>query len=266
MGHWGPFSLHDKNAAVTGGAMGIGRGIVERLAEAGANVLIADMNADAAGKTAEEVTAKGGGKAVALQLNCTESCAGDDIVKACVDAFGSIDILVNNAGIYPQVPMLQMEEALWDKVQAVNLKGLAFVSKAVALKMVEQGKGGKIINIASIDGIHPSMVGLAAYDASKGGVVMFTKNFALELAPKGINVNAIAPGGIATPGTAAPLEGSGMTPEQMQEMMAGFLAQIPLGRMGEPDDIGKVAAFLASPAADYMTGEVVVVDGGYLLG
>jgi 2-deoxy-D-gluconate 3-dehydrogenase len=266
MGHWGPFSLHDKNAAVTGGAMGIGRGITERLAEAGANVLVADMNGDAAAKTAEEVTAKGGGKVVALQLDCTDTCAGEDIVKACTEAFGSIDILVNNAGIYPQVPMLNMDEALWDKVQAVNLKGLAFISKAVALKMVEQGKGGKIINIASIDGIHPSMIGLAAYDASKGGVIMFTKNLALELGSQKINVNAIAPGGIATPGTAAPLEGSGMTPEQMAEMMAGFTAQIPLGRMGEPDDIGKVAAFLASPAADYMTGEVVVVDGGYLLG
>lgn len=266
MGHWGPFSLHDKNAAVTGGAMGIGRGITERLAEAGANVLVADMNLDAATKTAEEITAKSAGKVLVLQLNCTDSCAGDDIVKACTEAFGSIDILVNNAGIYPQVPMLQMDEALWDKVQAVNLKGLAFITKAVALKMVEQGTGGKIINIASIDGIHPSMVGLAAYDASKGGVIMFTKNLALELGPHKINVNAIAPGGIATPGTAAPLQGSGMTQEQMDAVMAGFLQGIPLGRMGEPDDIGKVAAFLASSAADYMTGEVVVVDGGYLVG
>jgi len=266
MGHWGPFSLHEKGAAVTGGAMGIGRGIAERLAEAGAGVLIADMNAEAASTTADEITAKGGGRAVALQLDCTDTCAGDEIVAACTKEFGSIDILVNNAGIYPQVPMLQMGEDLWDKVQAVNLKGLAFISKAVAAKMVEQGKGGKIINIASIDGIHPSMVGLAAYDASKGGVIMFTKNFALELAPHGICVNAVAPGGIATPGTAAPLEGSGMTEEEMAEMMKGFLAQIPLGRMGEPDDIAKVVAFLASSAADYMTGETVVVDGGYLLG
>ena len=266
MGHWGPFSLHDKGAAVTGGAMGIGRGIAERLAEAGANVLIADMNGDSATATAAEISARGGGKAVALQLNCTDSCAGDDIVAACVKEFGSIDILVNNAGIYPQVPMMSMNEALWDKVQAVNLKGLAFISKAVAAKMIEQGGGGSIVNIASIDGIHPSMVGLAAYDASKGGVIMFTKNFALEVAPHGIRVNAVAPGGIATPGTAAPLEGSGMTEDQMAEMMQGFLAQIPMGRMGEPDDIGKVAAFLASSAAGYMTGEVVVVDGGYLLG
>jgi 2-deoxy-D-gluconate 3-dehydrogenase len=266
MADWGPFSLNGKNAAVTGGAMGIGRGIVERLAQAGANVVIADMSGETAAATAAEVTAKGGGKVVGMQLNCTDSCAGDDIVAAVTKEFGSIDILVNNAGIYPSVPMLSMDEATWDKVQAVNLKGLAFISKAVATKMIAQGKPGKIVNIASIDGIHPSMVGLAAYDASKGGVIMFTKNFALEVAPKGIRVNAIAPGGIATPGTAAPLAGSGMTQEQMEAMMTGFLAQIPLGRMGEPDDIGKVAAFLASSASDYMTGEVVVVDGGYLLG
>ncbi|MDH4140158.1 MAG: SDR family oxidoreductase [Coriobacteriia bacterium] len=265
MGHWGPFSLHDKNAVVTGGAMGIGRGIAERLAEAGANVLIADMNGDTAKATADEITQKGGGRATALQLDCTDSCAGEEIVKACVGEFGSIDILVNNAGIYPQVPMLQMEEALWDKVMAINLKGLAFIAKAVAAKMIEQGKGGKIVNIASIDGLHPSMVGLAAYDASKGGVVMFTKNFALEMGPHHIQVNAIAPGGINTEGTAAPLEGSGMTEEEMKAMMDAFKARIPAGRMGVPDDIGKVAAFLASAGSDYMTGEIVVVDGGMLL-
>ncbi len=265
MGHWGPFSLHDKAAAVTGGAMGIGAGIVMRLTEAGANVVVADLDGDAAGKTAEEATAQGGGKAVAIQLDCTDSCAGDEIVKACVDQFGSIDILVNNAGIYPQVPMLQMDEGLWDKVIAVNLTGLAFISKTVGAKMAEQGTGGKMINIASVDGIHPSMVGLAAYDASKGGVVMFTKNFALEMGAHKVQVNAIAPGGIATPGTAAPLEGSGMSQEEMQAMMEAFTARIPMGRMGEPDDIAKVAAFLASSGADYMTGEIVVVDGGMLL-
>ena len=265
MADWGPFSLNGKNAVVTGGAMGIGRGIVERLAEAGANVVVADMNGAAATTTASEVTAKGGGRAIALQLDCTASSAGDQIVAVCTKEFGSIDILVNNAGIYPQVPMLSMDEALWDKVQAVNLKGLAFISKAVAAKMIERGTGGAIVNIASIDGIHPSMVGLAAYDASKGGVIMFTKNFALEVAPHGIRVNAVAPGAIATPGTAAPLEGSGMTQADLEAMMQAFTAKIPLARQGEPDDIGKVVAFLASSAAGYMTGETVVVDGGYLL-
>jgi 2-deoxy-D-gluconate 3-dehydrogenase len=262
--HWGPFSLHDKNAVVTGGAMGIGLGIVKRLAEGGANVLIADLDFDCAMTEAEALKA-GGAKVACLKLDVTAPDAGDQVVAAMVENFGGVDILCNNAGIYPQVPMLQMDPGLWDKVIGINLKSLAFISKAVGQKMVDQGRGGKIINTASIDGIHPSMVGLAAYDASKGGVVMFTKNYALEMGQYGVTVNAIAPGSIATPGTAAPLKGSGMTDEQMAAMMAGFTARIPVGRMGEPDDIGKVAAFLASSAADYMTGEVVVVDGGYLL-
>jgi len=262
--HWGPFSLHDKNAVVTGGAMGIGLGIVKRLSAAGANVLIADLDFDCAMTEAKALEA-GGAKAACLKLDVTAQDAGDQIVRAMVENFGGVDILVNNAGIYPQVPMLNMEPALFDKVYQINLKALAFISKAVGQKMVDQGKGGKIVNIASIDGLHPSMVGLAAYDASKGGVVMFTKNFALEMGKYGVSVNAIAPGGISTPGTAAPLAGSGMTQEQMDAMMAAFTARIPMGRMGAPDDIGKVAAFLASSASDYMTGEIVVVDGGMLL-
>ena len=170
---------------------------------------------------------------------------------------------MNNAGIFPSVPMLEMEPALFDKVIAINLKGLAFASKAAAAQMIKQGKGGKIINIASIDSLHPSMVGLAAYDASKGGVLMFTKNFALEVAPHGILVNAIAPGGITTEGTSGPI--GSLTKEQMEQVLEQFKQLIPLGRMGEPDDIAKVTLVLASPAADYMTGGMIVVDGGRLL-
>ena len=132
--------------------------------------------------------------------------------------------------------------------------------------MTEQGTGGKIVNIASVDALHPSQPGLVAYDASKGGVLMFTRAFALEMAPHGVNVNAIAPGGINTEGTTAPLEGSGLTQEQTEAMRAQYIAKIPVGRMGEPDDIAKVAVFLASAASDYMTGELVVVDGGILVG
>ncbi len=261
---WGPFSLEGKHAVVTGGALGIGFGIVKRYVEAGADVLIGDVSADVAAEKAASLT--GPGRAIAMPADVTDLSTGEALVNRAVSEFGSVDILVNNAGIYPRVPMLQMTPELWDRVQAINLRGLAFVSKAAAAQMVDQGRGGKIVNVASIDSLHPSMVGLAAYDASKGGVVMFTKNLALELAPHGINVNAIAPGGIATEGTAAPLEGSGMTPEQMQAMMEQFIAnKIPMGRMGQPDDIATAAVFLASAAADYMTGETVVVDGGTLL-
>jgi len=158
-----------------------------------------------------------------------------------------------------------MDPSLFDKVLAINLKGLAFLSKAAALQMIKQGHGGRIINIASIDSLHPSMVGLAAYDSSKGGVWSFTKNFALEVAPHGIQVNAIAPGGITTEGTAKPLEGSGMSAAEMKAMMDAFQQRIPLKRMGVPDDIAKVVLFLASDAANYMTGSIMVVDGGMLL-
>ncbi len=260
---WGPFSLEGKHAVVTGGAQGIGFGIVRRFVEAGADVVISDLDGDLAEKKAASLA--GPGEAVGMAADVADIAAGDQMVARAVEAFGSVDILVNNAGIYPQVPMLDMTVELWDRVQDINLRGLAFVSKAFAAEMAKQGSGGKIVNIASIDGLHPSMVGLAAYDASKGGVVMFTRNLALELAPHRINVNAIAPGGISTEGTAAPLEGSGLSEAEMEAMMQQFTARIPMGRIGDPDDIAKAAVFMASSAADYMTGEIMVVDGGMLL-
>ena len=203
------------------------------------------------------------GRAAAMQANVAEEDIRERIVAKCVELFGSINILVNNAGIYPISPVLQMTADFLDKVYKINLKGLVFISKAAAARMVEQGKGGKIINIASIDAFHPSSVGLAAYDASKGGVVMFTKSLALELGPHAITVNAIAPGGIQTEGASKSLVG--MTEAQTKELLKAFAAKIPLRRMGTPDDIGKVAVFLSSSASDYMTGETVIVDGGVLL-
>lgn len=259
----GLFDLEGKAAIVTGGAMGIGYGIVKRLVEAGAGVLIADLDGDLAAKRVAELV--GPGKAVSLAVDVSAPDAGNRLVAETISNFGHVDILVNNAGIYPMTPLLEQPRENWQKVIDINLTGLAFISKAVGIQMREQGSGGKIVNIASIDALHPSMVGLAAYDSSKGGVLMFTKAFALEMAPHGVTVNAIAPGGINTEGTAAPLQESGMTEEQMKAMMEQFLAGIPLARMGVPDDIAKVALFLASPASDYMTGELLVVDGGALL-
>lgn len=264
MAGWGPFDLSGKNAAVTGGAMGIGFGIAQWFVEAGANVLIADLDGAAADAAARRL-AGGPGKAAALRADVSDPRVGEEIVAACVQRFGSLDIFVNNAGIFPIVPMLQTTPELFDRVYAVNLRGLAFCAQAAAKQMIAQGKGGKIVNIASIDSLHPSMVGLAAYDASKGGVLMFTKSLALELAPRGIQVNAIAPGGVATEGVAKLMAGMPLTAEQQAEMARASVARIPLGRMGVPDDIAKVAVFLASSAADYMTGEIVVVDGGMLL-
>ncbi|MGE3836197.1 MAG: SDR family NAD(P)-dependent oxidoreductase, partial [Acidimicrobiia bacterium] len=164
---------------------------------------------------------------------------------------------------FPSATALEMDRKHFDRILDVNVRGLVFLSQAVARQLVLQGTGGRIVNIASIDSLHPSSVGLAAYDTSKGAVLMFTRSLALELAPHDILVNAVAPGGITTEGTSRPLPG--MTPEEFEAMMGTFSARIPLGRMGVPDDIATVVAFLASPAASYVTGEIIVVDGGRLL-
>jgi 2-deoxy-D-gluconate 3-dehydrogenase len=254
------FDLTGKTALVTGGAAGIGFGIATRLAEAGARVVIADMHGVNAESAAAKLQAKGW-RAHAVQADVRSAEGVKAMVEATVGAHGALDVLVNNAGIYPFAPVLSMTEAEWDKVIDVNLKGTFLCAQAAAKQMVAQGKGGVIVNIASIDAYHPSSVGLAHYDASKGGVVMFTKSLALELGPHGIRVMAIAPGGIATEGTRA-----NMVPGvDIEALMKGFLARIPLGRMGVPDDIGRVALFLASDASAYMTGSTVFVDGGVLL-
>lgn len=265
MGRFDPFRLEGKNAVVTGGAMGIGLGIATELVEAGANVLIVDVDGDAARGAAMHLEGQGT-KVAFMEVDLTREGAGEKAVARCVEELGSIDVLVNNAGIYPQMPMLEMTPEVFDRVYTLNLKSLAFTCKAAATRMIEQGSGGAIVNIGSIDSFHPSMVGLAAYDASKGGVLMFTKSLALELAQYGIRVNMVAPGGITTPGVSKPFEGSGMSDEQMQSVIATFTSLIPMRRFGEPSEIGTATVFLASPAASYITGASLVVDGGRLLG
>ena len=258
------FRLEGRNAVVTGGAMGIGLGIAECFVESGANVLLVDVDADALVTATDRLEGRGA-KVSSLALDLMEPDVDDRIVARCVEEFGSLDVLVNNAGIYPQIPMLEMTEEDFDRVYKLNVKALAFVSKAAAKQMIEQGGGGAIVNIGSIDSFHPSMVGLAAYDTSKGGVLMFTKNLALELAPHGIRVNMIAPGGIATPGVAS-MSSTQLSEAEMKEMIARFTALIPMGRFGEPSEIGTATVFLASDAASYITGTSLVVDGGRLLG
>lgn len=252
--------LTGKGAIVTGGAMGIGAAIAYRLAEAGASVIIADMDKAAAEEAAAKLAAKGW-KVVAVAVDISDAVQVQAMIDATVKTYGSIEILINNAGIYPNVPVMQMDEKEFEKILAINLKGVFLATKAAAAQMIAQGRGGKIINITSVDALHPSMVGLAAYDASKHGVWGFTKNVALELAPHHIWVNAIAPGPVSTPGTGA----NKMTPEERDKNMKPLTEKIPMHRMGEPDDIGKAALFLASDLSSYMTGSQVVVDGGILL-
>jgi 2-deoxy-D-gluconate 3-dehydrogenase len=256
--------LSGKAAIVTGGAKGIGYGISYRLAEAGAAVLIADTDEAAAQTATQELTDKGW-KAAPITTDVSKEGDVKEMVADCVKKFGSLDILVNNAGIYPPAPIADMSEADFDKVMRVNLRSVFLTTKHAAKQMKTQA-GGKIINITSIDALHPSMIGLAHYDASKHGEWGFTKNAALELSAHKIWVNAIAPGGIQTPGVAAMQAGQklpkGVDPNAM---IQAFLNKIPMHRMGEPDEIGTVALFLASGMSGYMTGSQIVVDGGALL-
>jgi 2-deoxy-D-gluconate 3-dehydrogenase len=254
-------------AIVTGGAIGIGQGIAFRFAEAGASIVIADRDLEAAQRAVGLITERGG-RATAVQVDVGTVDNAQTMVQQTLDAFGQVDILVNNAGIFPFAPALEVSEELWDRVLGVNLKGAFFCAQAAARQMARAGMGGRIINIASIDALHPTGA-LTPYDTSKGGLVMMTKSLAKEVGPYGITVNAIAPGSIATPGaaaaTVAPSEGIAETSGAGEDLMAAFLARIPLGRVGQPDDIATAVLFLASDAASYVTGSLLVVDGGYLL-
>jgi 2-dehydro-3-deoxy-D-gluconate 5-dehydrogenase len=247
--------LTGRTAVVTGGAMGIGLGIVRRLHEAGAAVVIADADGAAGSQSARELEAARPGSALGVTTDVTDQAGVEALVAATVEQFGGLDILVNNAGIFPNVAVVDIDPETFRRVLEVNLTGLFLCTQAAARRMIEQGRGGRILNITSIDALHPSMVGLAHYDASKHGAWGFTKNVALELAPHGIWVNALAPGGVLTPGVG----------EVEQGLLEAFEAAIPMGRMGVPDDIARAALFLVSDLASYVTGEQVVVDGGRLL-
>jgi 2-deoxy-D-gluconate 3-dehydrogenase len=258
-------NLSGKTAIVTGGAVGIGYGIAYRLAEAGANVVIANRTEVDCLRAAGELTSRGW-NVTAMPTDVSVEESVKRMVNGTVKKYGTVDILVNNAGVYPEIPLRQMSLSDFEKVISINLKGVFLCTKYASEHMISQGKGGRIINITSVDALHPSSVGLAHYDASKHGVWGFTKNVALELAPYKIWVNAIAPGGILTPGVkklqqSIPTAGG----SDVQKILESFVEKIPMKRLGEPDDIGKVALFLASDMCSYMTGGQIVVDGGVLL-
>lgn len=238
--------LNNKVAIVTGSAMGIGKGIAEMLIEEGAKVVFSDINGD------DSLVAEYGDKAIFIKCDVAKAEEVDNLIKQTVERFGQLDILVNNAGIYPFKSFLEMTEAEWDKVMSVNLKSVFLTSQAAAKVMPN---GGRIIDISSIASV-VGFSGLVHYCASKGGVNAMIRALALELADKNITVNAVAPGGITTPGSS-----QGMTDEAIKQS----IAMIPLGRMGEPKDIAGAVAFLASDKASYITGQTIVVDGGWTL-
>ncbi|MEK6568356.1 MAG: 3-oxoacyl-[acyl-carrier-protein] reductase [Candidatus Omnitrophota bacterium] len=244
--------LKDKTALVTGGARGIGREIALCLAREGANVVIWDVNPESAKSTAKDVEALGV-KADYAQADVTKFNQVEESVNKILDNFQKLDILVNNAGITKDNLLLRMSEADWDAVINVNLKGTFNCTKAAAKVMLKQ-KSGKIINIASIIGIMGNF-GQANYAASKGGIIALTKTTAKELASRGICVNAVAPGFIQTEMTAK-------LPADIQQKM---LAQIPLSRLGKPEDVANLCLFLASSESDYITGQTIIIDGGMVM-
>jgi 2-dehydro-3-deoxy-D-gluconate 5-dehydrogenase len=259
------FDLTGRNAAVTGGGMGIGAGIAGALCRAGAHVVLIDKDMEAASRTAKALN--GGGEdavqATYADIRNPEEC--ERAIATSAEMLGSLDVLVNNAGIYPVRSLPEVTPELFDSVVRTNLSSVLYTSRAAAKVMGEKAAGGSIINIASLEGIKPSMLGLSMYGASKGGVVSLTKHLALELAPMKIRVNAIAPGAVVTEGSAKMTETSNMTEEERQEMLTAFEAKVPLGRLGQPRDLGGAAVFLASRASNYVTGALLQVDGGLLL-
>ena len=251
--------LAGRVAIVTGGARGIGRGIAARFVRDGALVLIADRDGALASTTAAELTASAmtGGRAEAIEADVTDHAAIDGVVGQAVSDSGRLDIFVANAGIGDRAPFLDMSEQLWDRVVGVNLRGAFLGVQAAARAMRAIGNGGRIVVTSSTNAFWME-TDLAAYNASKAGVLAMTRTAAMELAPYGITVNAVGPGLIATDLTRS------VTDDPANAAI--YLRQIPAGRFGTPDDVAGAVAFLVSADASWITGHLLVVDGGQTLG
>jgi 3-oxoacyl-[acyl-carrier protein] reductase len=255
--------LAGRVALVTGGAQGIGRAIVDRLAANGAAVSIVDLAADEARAAVDEL-ASAGCRTAAFAADVADRAAVNDVIEEVIARFGRLDILVNNAGINTvkdRRPVHEYSREDWDRILRVDLTGVFVVSQAVVPRMLAAG-GGRIVNIASVAGLVPLRL-QSAYVAAKAGVVNLTRSMALELGPSGILVNCIAPGSILTQGTRALFYGADGS---YSERAASLIAHIPLGRPGTPEEIAHAVLFLVAPEASYVNGAVLTVDGGWTAG
>lgn len=242
------FDLTDQTAVVTGGAAGIGRGIVEMLREAGATVVIADLDLEAAERTAKETGSH------ARRLDVTDREAVHELFAEVNETFGGIQILCSNAGIFPQASLQTMTDELWNHIFDVNVRG-AFVTVQEVLPYMRAAGYGRVVITTSITGSHTGYPGWAHYGATKAAQQGFMRSAALEVARDGVTVNGVAPGNVATEGLKA----------QGEEYNAQMARAVPVLRLGDPRDIGAVACFLASREAGYITGQVIVADGGQIL-
>ena len=248
-------SLMGRRAIVTGGAMGLGRAIAGLFAAEGARVTLADIDA-AAGESAVRDIVESGGEARFVPCDVADADSVRAMVETALEAFGEIDILVNNAGIHATGSVVSTDEADWDRIIGVNLKGVYLCSK-YALPHIAGRPGAPVVNIASVAGLDGLRDG-AADNASKGGVVLLTKNMALDFAAQGVRVNCICPGATVTPMYEQGIASS----DDPEATRAKITLLRPLGRLGEADEVARVALFLASDASSYMTGSVLAVDGG----
>ncbi|MFI7054330.1 SDR family NAD(P)-dependent oxidoreductase [Streptosporangium canum] len=251
-------SLQGRRAVVTGGGRGLGKAIALRLAEAGADLLIGDIDEDLAMTAAKQVAESHGVRAIGAAMDVTDAVAVAAVADRAVAELGGLDVWVNNAGIFPSVPLLEMSEETWDKVFDVNARGVFVGAREAARRMSAAGTGGVIVNIVSTAGFRGSAPGLAAYVGSKHAARGLTRELALELAPLGIRVLGVAPSFVPTEGNmmmAAAMMGDDVPPTDL-------MLNSPISRVGVPDDIARVVLFCASDLSTFMTGSTLLADGG----
>ena len=246
-------TLNDQVAVVTGAAKGIGKGIAAVLAREGARLVLADLDAQAVVATAAELT-RAGYDARAVGVDVTDRDGVDAFAAAIVNDYGRVDIVAANAGIYPECLLGSVDDAFWDHVMAVNVKGALHIMQAF-LPVMTSRQYGRVVMTSSITGPITGQAEAAAYGASKAAMLGFMRSAAIEVATRGITVNAVMPGNVRTPGWLA----------QSEQQKRALLAAIPIGRLADPEDIGWAVRFLASPEAAYITGQTLIVDGGQVL-